>query len=492
MDESLRYPYRVPVHAPAKVHSAPRARTKHESAWRLPHLTLPNFLERRSRLQPVVFLTVALSLTSAGVLGTMYGPGYRVSVDGADLGLVGSPKAIAAAAERVEDRASAILGYDYALHQDITHSFEVCLKEDVEPISKVETYLFDQIGEVMKTSVLTVKGQMLGAADDDAALTAMLEGIKAPYINENTVSAEFVEPLTISREYTATTAIRSIDSMYEVLTSNSLEQVDYTVQAGDTFSAIANSHGMRVAELQLLNPDVNIDRLQIGQTLTISQAVPFLSVRTVDNVTYDGPVAFQVEEVTDENMYQGNKKVLTPGVEGWATYNADVTSINGQETGRVINSTQVHTQPVTQVVAVGTKPRPKTMATGSFQWPIYGKITSGYGNRYIFGSYSFHSGIDINGYYGQPIAAADGGKVIYAGTGTGSYWSYGNYVVVDHENGLQTIYAHCSSLNVRAGERVYKGQAIARVGSTGRSTGNHCHFQVKVNGTTVSPYKYLP
>ena len=203
-------------------------------------------------------------------------------------------------------------------------------------------------------------------------------------------------------------------------------------------------------------------------------------------------MAFEVKEITDDSMYQGNKKVVTPGVEGWATYNADVTSINGEETERVINSTQVHTEPVTQVVAVGTKPRPKTMATGSFQWPIYGKITSGYGNRYIFGSTSFHSGIDINGYYGQPIAAADGGKVVYAGTGTGSYWSYGNYVVIDHENGLQTIYAHCSSLVVRAGERVYKGQTIAKVGSTGRSTGNHCHFQVKVNGTTVSPYKYLP
>lgn len=272
MDESLRYPYRVPVHAPVKVRSAPRLRTKRERVWRLPHLALPNFLERRSRLQPIVFLTTALSLTAAGVLGTLYGPGYRVSVDGVDLGLVDSPKAVVAAAARVEDRASEILGYDYDLNQDISHSFEVCLREDVKPITDVETYLFDQIGEVMKTSVLTVKGQMLGAADNDAALTAMLEGIKAPYITENTVLAEFVEPLSVSREYTATSAIRSIDSLREMLTSNSLEQVDYTVRAGDTFSAIANSNGMRVAELQLLNPDVNIDRLQIGQTLTISKA----------------------------------------------------------------------------------------------------------------------------------------------------------------------------------------------------------------------------
>ena len=163
-----------------------------------------------------------------------------------------------------------------------------------------------------------------------------------------------------------------------------------------------------------------------------------------------------------------------------------------QEQTRIINTTNVITQPTTQVVAVGTKPRPKTMATGSFIWPIYGRVNSGYGSRYIFGSYSFHSGIDIAGAYGAAIKAADGGKVTFAGTGTGSYWSYGKYVVIDHENGLQTIYAHCSSLDVRAGDRVYQGQVIARVGSTGRSTGNHCHFQVKVNGTTVNPWNYLP
>ena len=165
---------------------------------------------------------------------------------------------------------------------------------------------------------------------------------------------------------------------------------------------------------------------------------------------------------------------------------------NGVEQERTINSTDVHSQPVTEVIAVGTKPRPKTMATGKFIWPIYGKITSGYGNRYIFGSYSNHSGIDIAGSYGAPIVASDGGKVTFAGTGTGSYWSYGKYVVIDHENGLQSIYGHCSSLCVKAGERVYQGQVIAKVGSTGRSTGNHCHFQIKENGTTVNPYNYLP
>ena len=144
------------------------------------------------------------------------------------------------------------------------------------------------------------------------------------------------------------------------------------------------------------------------------------------------------------------------------------------------------------MVAVGTKPRPKTMATGTFVWPLRGKITSKYGSRYIFGSYSFHSGLDIAASYGSSIVAADGGKVVFAGRGSGSTWSYGNYVVIDHENGLQTIYAHCSSLNVSTGERVFQGQTIARVGDSGRATGAHCHFQVKLHGTTVSPYNYLP
>ena len=478
----------------------PRERSHDLPRFRLPVLerrpfslpAFPNFLERRRSVGPALFLTVALSVSAAAVLGSLYSPAYRVSVDGVELGLVGSRQAVETAIGRVQTRASDILGYEYEMTHEMEYDYTLALKEDQIPISKVETYLFDQIGEVMKTSVLTVNGQMVGAADDDRALRDMLDAIKAPYITENTVSADFVQPLTVTREYTPTTALRSIPDMEAVLTSNSLEQVDYLVKAGDTFSAIANRNGMTVSELQALNPDIDINELWVDQALTISQAVPFLSVKTVDNVTYEGSVPFKVEEVPDDTIYQGQTKVRVAGVEGTATYNADVTYINGVEQERVINSTDVHVQPVTQVVAVGTKPRPKTMATGKFIWPLYGKITSKYGSRYIFGSYSFHSGIDIAASYGASITAADGGKVVFAGKGSGSTWSYGNYVVIDHENGLQTIYAHCSSLCVSAGERVYQGQLIARVGSTGRATGNHCHFQVKLYGTTVSPYNYLP
>ena len=489
MDELLPRPRAAATRAPA------RLRPSHIRLPRLPRLeglSFPNFLERRTKAGPIVFLCAALAVSFTGIVAHLYAPCTQVSVNGISFGLVESQASVEAAIERVETHASHILGYDYTLDQNVEYSFQVALKEDIGSVSPIETYLFDQIGEVMKTSVLTVNGRVLGATDDGSGLTALLNSLKARFTTPDTVSVQFVEDVTVTKDYTSTSSIKQVADLEPILTSNTMEQVDYSVQSGDTFSGIANSMDMSVEQLKALNPGVDIHNIMIDQTLVVSQAVPYLSVKTIDNVTYDGPVAYETQEVPDDTIYQGYSKVITPGVEGWATYNANVSYLNGVEQERTINSTDVHSQPVTEVIAVGTKPRPKTMATGKFIWPIYGKITSGYGNRYIFGSYSNHSGIDIAGSYGAPIVASDGGKVTFAGTGTGSYWSYGKYVVIDHENGLQSIYGHCSSLCVKAGERVYQGQVIAKVGSTGRSTGNHCHFQIKENGTTVNPYNYLP
>ena len=154
-------------------------------------------------------------------------------------------------------------------------------------------------------------------------------------------------------------------------------------------------------------------------------------------------------------------------------------------------STQVTREATNKVIAVGTKVRPSWLPNGYFIWPVYGRITSYFGYRSIFGSYSYHGGIDIATSYGTNIAAADGGTVVFAGRATGSMWSYGNLVIVDHGNGKQTYYGHCSSVLVSVGDKVYQGQPIAKVGSTGRSTGNHCHFEVKINGTSVNPLSYL-
>lgn len=134
--------------------------------------------------------------------------------------------------------------------------------------------------------------------------------------------------------------------------------------------------------------------------------------------------------------------------------------------------------------------RDATGATGALIWPASGPITSPYGWRThpIFGTQRYHSGIDIGADYGEPIRAADGGVVIYADWMGG----YGKAVIVDHGGGISTLYAHSSELLVGEGQRVYKGQVIARIGSTGYSTGPHLHFEVRQNGSPVNPLGYLP
>lgn len=115
-----------------------------------------------------------------------------------------------------------------------------------------------------------------------------------------------------------------------------------------------------------------------------------------------------------------------------------------------------------------------------------GTITSRYGSRESIRSHS-HAGLDIASRYGSPIYAAADGTVKFAG----SYGGYGNLVIVSHGNGVETYYGHCSSICAAVGAKVNAGDLIAKVGSTGNSTGNHLHFEIRINGTTVNPQKYI-
>ena len=132
-----------------------------------------------------------------------------------------------------------------------------------------------------------------------------------------------------------------------------------------------------------------------------------------------------------------------------------------------------------------------TKPTGNFTWPCPSsrRITSEYGYRVhpILGTKRLHNGIDIGASTGSSIVAADGGTVVGASYSS----SMGYYVMINHGNGITTVYMHCSSLLVSSGQKVSKGQQIARVGSTGLSTGPHLHFSVMKNGSYVNPWDYL-
>jgi murein DD-endopeptidase MepM/ murein hydrolase activator NlpD len=138
---------------------------------------------------------------------------------------------------------------------------------------------------------------------------------------------------------------------------------------------------------------------------------------------------------------------------------------------------------------LAARQRLAALSTTPCGWPACGTITSDYGYRIhpIFGYGRFHSGLDIADNYGTPIKATAAGRVSYSGWMQG----YGYAVIIDHGQGLQTLYGHCSRLNVNVGQNVTKGQHIADMGSTGNSTGPHVHYEVIKNGSCVSPISYL-
>ena len=132
---------------------------------------------------------------------------------------------------------------------------------------------------------------------------------------------------------------------------------------------------------------------------------------------------------------------------------------------------------------------------GQLNWPVPSRaassssLSSGYvsRNRPIGSGSEFHTGYDIPASYGSAVVAAEAGTVIYAGWMSG----YGNTIMINHGNGLVTLYGHNSSLTVSKGDTVSRGQQVAKIGSTGNSTGNHCHFEVRVNGSHTNPEPYL-
>ena len=184
----------------------------------------------------------------------------------------------------------------------------------------------------------------------------------------------------------------------------------------------------------------------------------------------------------DDTLYEDEIRVVRAGVDGEARVVSEVTYLDGTAVSSEEISREITTKPVARIVHVGTLERPEWWPTGSMIQPAQGRLSSDYGRRH----YEFHTGVDIATEKGSPVVAADGGTVIYAG-----WWgNYGNYIQIDH-NGVVTAYAHNSKLLVEVGDHVTKGQQIAEVGSTGRSTGPHCHFEVLIGYEFQDPHDYV-
>ena len=449
------------------------------------------WFEKEKRLHSLMFLGGSCALAGIILFCSFFTIGTTVSYDGQGLGRLASKSEAETVRKDLESITSRTLGETYTIDDSLLqYDSGWMLRQDIEDKAVYEDQLSDEIGLVTSAYCLYVNDVRIGATPYEGALEELLDQLQKAASDEDTISCEFAEDVEIRQEYVPTSEIMNLGYIAELLYSTKTAEVTYEVKKGDTWSQIAAKNDMTSAELLALNPGYNINKLQIGEVLTLSASVPYLTMTVVKQERYLDDVSYNIEYTDSADLYQGDYKVTSKGEYGKADVMAKATYVNGEETERTILSSVTLKEPVTEYRLRGTKVRPTWMPTGSFRWPTSGRISSYFGGRKSPGGIGStnHKGIDIAVPRGTPIYAADGGTVTYSGWMSG----YGYLVQIDHGNGYVTRYGHNSSLTVSVGQHVYKGQQVARAGSTGNSTGNHCHFEVRYNGVAKNPLNYLP
>nr|WP_240460888.1 M23 family metallopeptidase [Fictibacillus barbaricus] len=223
--------------------------------------------------------------------------------------------------------------------------------------------------------------------------------------------------------------------------------------------------------------------IRTGDSVTVTEKKPFTEVLVYKATRVQNEIPFQIEKQEDSTIEKGQTKTVQKGQNGleditFTVYNADNKLLQKD----ILKKEQVKA-PVTEIQKIGTKVIP-SKGTGTLSWPaVGGYISSHKGSRWG----RQHKGIDIARPSERSILAADNGTVVFAG------WDgdYGKKIIINHNNGMRTIYAHLNSLSVSTGDVVQKGSKIGVMGSTGRSTGVHLHFEVYENGDLKNPADYL-
>ncbi len=466
-----------------------------ERTWGQRHLLfqrLGGMLPARSRrsLHPALFMAGGCALVAIVLVCSTYTFGTTVTYDGQEIAKLASTAQAEEARSNLEQFTTRTLGETFTIDDSlIQYSPGLLKRQELVDQETFEEDLSKEIGLVTPAYCLYVDGTRIGATPYEGALEELLVKLQEDATTAGTISCSFAEEVDIRPEYVPSADIMNLGYIAETLYSTKTAEVTYEVKKGDTWSQIANSHDLTSKELLALNPGYNIDKLSIGEVLTLSASVPYLTMTVVQQERYVEEINYDIEYTNTADLYKGDYKVTSKGAYGAADVMANVTYVNGEETERTLLSSVTLKEPVTEQRLQGTKDRPTWHPTGTFRWPVSGRITSRFGGRRSPGGIGStnHKGIDIAAPRGTPVYAADGGTVTYSGWMSG----YGYAVQIDHGGGVKTLYGHNSSLTCSVGDHVYKGQQIARVGSTGNSTGNHCHFEVRINGVARNPLNYL-
>jgi len=360
-----------------------------------------------------------------------------------------------------------VKGYQFTIEKEEKNLVINVLDKDVmqQAINKfIEVY----VGEKEYASYLN---------ETQSEIEATGSIIENVYIEENITVKEKQIPID-SVIYTDAEALAQF-----LIYGENPEIKTYTVKSGEMITDIALANEISNQEFLMSNPKYkNINSLILkGTQVNIKQTNPKISVVIEKYVVKDAEVNYNVVYEYDENQYVGYEKVTQEGSDGLQRVKQKEKLINGNTVYVEPKGKEVLKTVVDKVVIKGEKPRPNVGDLNNWAWPSdsVGYSVSGYEWRIhpITGVRHFHTGIDIAGMgYNAPIYAANNGTIERIKT----VWDFGNYILINHNNGYYTLYAHMNKFasNLKVGDTVSRGQLIGYVGSTGQSTGPHIHYEV--------------
>ncbi len=434
----------------------------------------------------VISLALVVSLC-VGVNASDYHLGYEVLVDGETLGLVTDTQQVDEAIEQVQGEIREYMGDKISYSKEPVYIRRIVAGKEVTPTDEMKKRLLANVDCMVECYGIFINGQAEAGLITQEAAEWVLEQYKSRFIEPGVTeleSIEFCENVETKQDFLHIGMLQTPEEVLAMLDGAvSAAAVTYTTTDDDTLWGISEAYGISVEKIKELNPNIQEENLTGGIKLALEQAVPMLTVKTVQTMELTEAIPREVQKIEDANLYQDTTVVAQEGEDGEARVVAKITKINGTEQGREVLSSRTVKNPIAKIEKIGTKELPPTTGSGSFSRPASGSLSSRYGARWGRN----HNGIDIAGATNSDVLAADGGVVTYAGWMQG----YGNYVIINHENGYETAYGHNNSIVVSVGDRVAKGAVIAKMGNTGNSTGTHCHFEVKKNGVFQDPLQFV-
>ncbi len=441
---------------------------------------------------PIVSIAVLLGVISWGV-NLEYG--IVVEYNGKEIGVISAEADFEEAEKEVKKRL-AYSDEDADFDSKAKLSVKILSDDDiyVSSLQLANAMLSASEQELAEACGIYIDGEFTGAVKDYKPVKDALDDRLANFSADGIVkNISYVNKIEYTDGIYLTSSIMEENEMISLLTSTDEKDATYVVQDKDTPVTIAQKYNMDFNDFEELNPFIR-NRCSAGQVVNVVEHESYLPIqytREMETLSY---LDFETIEVQTSSLEYGTKKLLVKGEKGEKRSKVEVTYVDGIESSRKTISSEITKEPVIQQMGVGMEAArpdyPDTVynggpltGTGQFAWPVNGGWISD-----VFISNRNHMGLDIAADSGTNIYAADDGYIVTAGWNAGGY---GNVVMIDHLNGYQTVYGHMSYVVATEGQYVTRGQLIGLVGSTGDSTGPHCHFEVRYLGVHDDPAKYL-